>query len=693
MIRWGLTLRKNNPINKIEHHYDKIIQSCNTLQILTQIHSILTTTGIIKQSVHLTARIIIKYSNFLHLQTARHVFDSTDHDTSSFLWNTMLRAYANSGFSSDALEFYSLMRKADFTPNNYTFPFVLKSCAASLLITHGKLVHSEVLRTGFGSDVYVEAALVDMYAGCGIIDDARKVFDKMSKRDVVCWTAMITAYEQAERAETALCLLDQMQQEGFVMDWVATVTVASAVGQLGDAKRGRAVHGYAVRNGLLYEVPVVNSVLAMYAKCGEVEFADMIFERAEERNVITWNSMLTCYVQNGLASEALDLFERMKTSDVNLNQVTVLIVVSACSYLGSRQQAAKIHDFIVQNKIDINQTLRNAIMDMYAKCADLDTALKMFKEIPVNQLDVSAWNTLIAGYGMHGYGKHALNVFNQMKDENFQPNHITFTSVLSACSHSGLVNEGKKCFAEMEIFSVAKEPKHYACMVDMYGRAGLLNEAYELIKDMKSHANDEVWGALLLACKIHGNTNLAEVAADNLFHLEPQHTGYYVLMSNIYADSRNWQEVGNLRRDMKNKGLRKPAAVSLIEVNNELYGFRTGEHMDSFTRNVYQKVERVVVELKMEGYVPDLSCVFHDVEDEDKHGMLNYHGEKLALAFGLMNVDAGLPIFINKNLRVCSDCHSVFKLVSRVYGRKIVVRDVNRFHHFEDGLCSCNDYW
>ena len=193
--------------------------------------------------------------------------------------------------------------------------------------------------------------------------------------------------------------------------------------------------------------------------------------------------------------------------------------------------------------------------------------------------------------------------------------------------------------------------------------------------------------------EIHGNTNLAKVAADNLFHLEPQHTGYYVLMSNIYAASRNWQEVGNLRQDMKNKGLRKPAALSLIEFNNELHGFHTGEQLDPFTREIYRKVEGMVVEIKMAGYVADLSCVFHDVEEEDKESMVNYHGERLALAFGLMNVDTGLPIRITKNLRVCSDCHSAFKLVSRVYGRKIIVRDMNRFHHFEGGSCSCNDYW
>nr|XP_043608821.1 pentatricopeptide repeat-containing protein At4g33990-like [Erigeron canadensis] len=697
MLRRGLNTYKtnnNNTISKIETYFDTFLKSCKNITILKQIHSILTTNGLIKQSVHLGAKIIIKYSDFSHIKEARLVFNQTHHASSSFLWNTMLRAYANNGFCKEALLFYRLMRKNGLKANNFTYPFVLKSCGSDYMFCEfGKLVHCEVIRNGFGSDVYVEAALVDMYSGCGLLEDGRKVFDKMRYKDVVCWTAMITAYEQAEKGEIALYLLHEMQEEGLVLDWVTIVTVASAVGQLGDVKRARAVHGFAIRNEVLKEVPVVNSVIGMYGKCGEVEYAEMVFEYKKERNCITWNSMLTCYTQNGLASEALCLFEKMKVSDVVPNEVTVLVIVSACAYLGSRQNATKIHDFIVQHDMEINLTLWNAIIDMYAKCADLDTALKMFQEVSRDRLHVSSWNTLIAGYGIHGFGKEAVRLFKEMKNENISPNHITFTSILSACSHAGLVDEGKECFAEMEKFEVTPEPKHYACMVDMLGRAGQLNEAYELIKSMSSKPNDEVWGALLLACKMYGNTNLAKIAADNLFHLEPQHSGYYVLMSNIYADSQNWQEVGKLRQDMKDRGLRKPAALSLIEFNQELHGFHTGEQLDSFTRDVYKKVEQMVIELKMAGYVPDFSCVFHDVEDEDKYGMLNYHGEKLALAFGLKNIDTELSIRITKNLRVCSDCHSAFKLVSRVYGRRIILRDVNRFHHFEDGLCSCNDYW
>ncbi|KAA8546247.1 hypothetical protein F0562_003014 [Nyssa sinensis] len=321
--------------------------------------------------------IIIKYSNFRDPEGARSLFDDIHHGPNSFLWNTMLRAYANGGHCSQALELYSLMRKTGIEPNNYTFPFVLKACASESLSIQGKLVHCDVIRTGFNS---VEAALVDVYEKCGLIDDGQRGFDRMSKRDLVCWTAMITAYEQAERPQDSLILFNKMQQESLSMDWVTALSVASAV-----------------------------------------------------------------------------------------------------------------------------------------------------------------------GHGMHGHGNEALELLSQMQEEGVQPSHITFTSILSACSHAGLINEGRKCFADMTKFCVIYEAKHYACMVDMLGRAGLLYEAYDLIKKMPSKPNDGVWGALLLACRNHGNA------------------------------STKWHEVGELRQNMKSTGLRKPAAFSVIEFGKEVHGFHTAE--------------------------------------------------------------------------------------------------------------------
>ncbi|KAJ0113274.1 hypothetical protein Patl1_01353 [Pistacia atlantica] len=611
-------------LDSTETFYDQLLKYCNVLAPLKQIHSSLTTSGFIFQNPHLGAQLIIKYAKYKQPDNARSLFNTIHNDKpNSFLWNTMIRAYAANGHCAETLELYSLMRRSGISANNFTFPFVLKVCASKSLILEGKVVHGDVIRAGFHSDLYVEAALVDMYAKCGQSDDGCKVFDKMLMRDLVSW----------------------------------------------------------------------NSIVAMYAKCGNVKKARMVFDRMEERDGISWNSMLSGYTQNGQASEALLLFDEMEDSGCKPNPVTALILVSACAYLGSRHLGRKLHEFIINSNTKIDVTLWSALMDMYAKCGDLDTAESIFNDIHPSERNVSSWNVLISGYGMHGRGEKALELFTQMQEEGVEPNHITFTSVLSACSHAGLIDEGRKCFADMTKLSVKTEVKHYACMVDMLGRAGLLYEAFDIIKHMPSSPNDSVWGALLLACRIHGDTKLGQIAANNLFQLEPEHAGYYVLMSNIYAASNKWQEVGKLRQDMKNKGLKKAAAFSVIEIAKEIHGFHTADQVNPYWEEVYKKVESLAVEMKMAGYVPDLSCVLHDVEEEDKEHTLNYHSEKLAVAFGIMKMEPEMAIRVTKNLRVCNDCHSAFKLISYIYGRKIIVRDANRFHHFKDGTCSCKDYW
>ncbi|KAF8016406.1 hypothetical protein BT93_H1804 [Corymbia citriodora subsp. variegata] len=690
----------SSPSSRLEAHYDRLLKnSCDDASALKQIHSSLTTRGLITQDPHLSAQVIIRYSKYGHPDHARSLFDGITarcERPDSFLWNTMVRAYANNGYCADTLELYALMRRGGVLPNNYTFPFVLKACASDSepLARGWEVVHGETIKTGFDSDMYVEAALVDAYAKRQQISYARKVFDGMMQRDLVCWTTMVTAYEQAEQPQESLMLFCRMQrEESLSPDPVAVVSVASAVGQVGDLKSAKSVHAYAIQNGILRDICVGNSVVAMYTKCGNVEYARMAFDRMEERDKISWNSMLSGYVQNGQANEALLLFEQMQDSGCQPNPVTALIMVSACAFLGSRHLGKKIHDYILKNEMKVDITLQNALIDMYSKCGNLETASKMFYEIHPKERDVSSWNVLISAYGMHGRGEEALNLYMQMQEKGVAPNHITFTSILSACSHAGLINEGRKCFADMSKLSVKPEVKHYACMVDMLGRAGLLDEAFDLIKSMPASPNDGVWGALLLACRVHGNSELGEIAANNLFQIEPEHPGYYVLLSNIYAASRRWQEVGKLRENMKTRGLSKPAAFSVIEYGQGTIGFHTADQLNPYRGEVYRHMERLVVEMKMRGYLPDRSCVLHDVEDEDKDHILNYHSEKLAVAFGLMRTDPESAITVSKNLRICNDCHSTFKFLSDIYQRWIVVRDANRFHHFQAGSCSCKDYW
>uniref|UniRef100_A0A6N2KWZ9 Pentacotripeptide-repeat region of PRORP domain-containing protein n=1 Tax=Salix viminalis TaxID=40686 RepID=A0A6N2KWZ9_SALVM len=369
--------------NSIEIFYDHLLKSCKGSSSLKQIHSALTTAGLITTSPHLSAQIIIKYAKCGDLNMARLLFNNINvcyDEPTSFLCNTMIRAYANVGQCFETIKLYSFMRKTGTFVNNYTYPFVFKACALNLLVREGKVVHGDALKNGFGSDLYVEAGLVDMYAKCGLFVDCRKLFDEMSTKDLVCWTAMITAYEQAEKPVEALILFKKMQQEeGLLADSIAVVSVASAVGQLGDVRNAQTVHGYAFRKSLIEELCVGNSILAMHTKCGNTEKALFMMM---ERDVISWNSMLSGYTQNGQATEALLLFDEMRDSDCQPTPVTALIMVSACAYLGSLHLGRKFHDYIVDSRMEIDTNLSNALVDMYAKCGDLEKAVDLFYGIP-----------------------------------------------------------------------------------------------------------------------------------------------------------------------------------------------------------------------------------------------------------------------------------------------------------------------
>ncbi|KAL5999790.1 hypothetical protein ACLOJK_038076 [Asimina triloba] len=336
------------PLNNPTSFY-LLLKSCNSLKPLKQIHSLLSTTGFILNNPHLGAQLIIKYSQYGHTDFGRSLFDAVK-GCNSFLWNTMVRAYATVGCSYETLELYSEMHRSGIRSNNYTYPFVLKACAKKMLALGGKSVHLYVIKNGFNSDRFVEAALVDMYAKCGEIDDGHRVFDGMSQRDLVCWTAMITGYEQAERAIDSLMLFSQKQHEGgLAADSVTLVSVSSAVGQLGDEIRSQAVHAQVMRTGSLEDLILANSIVSMYAKCGDVKSARFVFDGMSIKDGISWNSMISAYSQNGYALEALLLFDHMQTSTVQPNPVTSLTIMSACAYLGSLHLARKIHSFIISS--------------------------------------------------------------------------------------------------------------------------------------------------------------------------------------------------------------------------------------------------------------------------------------------------------------------------------------------------------
>lgn len=333
-----------------------------------------------------------------------------------------------------------------------------------------------------------------------------------------------------------------------------------------------------------------------------------------------------------------------------------------------------------------------SIVDMYCKCGRVEMARKAFDRM--NMKNVKSWTAMVAGYGMHGRAKEAMEVFYEMIRSGDKPNYITFVSVLAACSHAGLLKEGRHWFNRMKSeFNVEPGIEHYSCMVDLLGRAGYLNEAYRLILEMKVKPDFIIWGSLLGACRIHKNVELGEISARKLFQLDPSSCGYYVLLSNIYADAGRWDEVERMRILMKSRGLLKTPGYSIVELKGRVHVFLVGDKEHPQHEKIYEYLDKLNVKLQALGYMPNLTSVLHDVDEEEKGMVLRVHSEKLAVCFGIMNSVPGSVIHIIKNLRICGDCHIAIKFISKAVNREIVVRDSKRFHHFKDGMCSCGDYW
>lgn len=436
----------------------------------------------------------------------------------------------------------------------------------------------------------------------------------------------------------------------------------------------------------------LTAMLTCYAKLGNLDEARALFDGMNERDVVCWNVMIGGYAQNGLPNESLKLFRRMLVAKVKPNEVTVLAVLSACGQLGALESGRWVHSYIENKGIQMNFHVGTALVDMYSKCGSLEDARLVFDGI--RDKDVVAWNSMIVGYSMHGFSQHALKLFEEMTENGYQPTDITFIGILSACGHGGLVEEGRSFFRLMrDKYRIEPKIEHYGCMVNLLGRAGRLEEAYELVKNMTIPADPVLWGTLLGSCRLHGNIKLGEEIAEFLVELKLANSGTYILLSNIYAATGNWEGVAKMRTLMKEHGIEKEPGCSSIEVNNKVHEFLAGERKHPKSKEIYMMLNEINRWLKAHGYTPQTDIVLHDLGEEQKEQSLEVHSEKLAISFGLISTQPGTTIKIVKNLRVCSDCHVVMKLISKITGRKIVMRDRNRFHHFEDGLCSCGDYW
>lgn len=439
-----------------------------------------------------------------------------------------------------------------------------------------------------------------------------------------------------------------------------------------------------------------------------MDIARYFFDQIMEPDLATWNSILSAYAryssdsfssdadlsdENTIsAMEVLNLFNRMQKSLVEPSEVTLVALISACAEIGALSQGIWAHVFIIKKKLSLNHYIGTTLITLYANSGRLGFARQLFHQLPYT--DIFCFNAMIRALAVHGCGFEALNLFERMKQEGLAPDDVTMLAVMCACSHVGLVTEGHKYFESMAR-SYGLEPKieHYCCLVDLLGRAGLVKEAKERILTMPMKPNAVLWRSLLGAARVHGDLDTGEVALKNLIELEPETSGNYVLLSNMYSCMEKWDDAKRMRQLMKKSGVDKNPGSSLVEVDGEMHEFLTGDKSHPRTRDIYLKLEEMNAKLQEYGYRARTREVLFDIEEEEKEGALSYHSERLAIAFALIATDSCVSIRIIKNLRVCVDCHSITKLLSIIYGREIIVRDRIRFHHFHKGNCSCLDYW
>ncbi|KAM2965085.1 hypothetical protein FF2_022807 [Malus domestica] len=570
-------------------------------------------------------------------------------------------------------------------------------------------------------------AMISLHMQCGCADLALAQFKQMKEHDIVSWNSLIAGYNQHGLDMEALTTFSCMLQDSVLQpDKFTLASILSACANLEKLELGKQIHAHIVRAELGTYDAVKNALITMYAKSGGLAIAQKILEQSatsdlnviaftallhgyiklgdimparqifdslRDRDVVAWTAMIVGYVQNGLNNDALELFMSMIKQGPKPNSYTLAAMLSVGSSLASLDYGKQIHASAMRSGEVHSVSVSNALISMYSKAGSIGGAKKVFNLIYLNR-DTVSWTSMIIALAQHGHGEDAIELFEKMLSHGIKPDHITYVGVLSACIHVGLVEQGRSYYNLMRnVHKIEPTHSHYACMIDLLGRAGLLQEAFNFIQSLPVEPDVIAWGSLLSCCKVHKNVDLAKVAAERLLLIDPDNSGAYSALANLYSACGRWEEAAQVRRSMKNKGVKKEQGFSWFQIQNKVHVFGVDDGVHTQKEAIYKMMEKIWKEIKNMGFVPDTDSVLHDVGEEVKEKMLKHHSEKLAIAFGLINTPENTTLRIMKNLRVCNDCHSAIKFISKLVGREIILRDATRFHHFKSGQCSCRDYW
>ncbi|KAJ0048698.1 hypothetical protein Pint_16118 [Pistacia integerrima] len=549
---------------------------------------------------------------------------------------------------------------------------LIKSCSKK---THFLQIHAHIILTSLIQDPTISLHLLSRISFSPFRETrySRQIFDQIPNPNLSHFNTIIRAYSISNSPEQAFFLFKNMRQKCVPTSPLTCSFAIKSCIRFCSLIGGVQIHARILRDGVQ---------------------ACRVFDEISQRDTVAWNVLISCYIRNQRTRDALCLFDNMNSeeNECKPDDVTCLLVLHACAQLGALEFGEKVHSFIEEHGYGDAKNVCNSLIAMYSRCGSLDKAYWVFKGI--REKNVVSWSAMIHGFAINGHGREAIEAFEEMQRRSVLPDDQTFTGVLLACSHCGFVDEGMMFLDRMsKEFNILPNIHHYGCIVDLLGRAGLLDQAYQVIMSMEVKPDSTIWRTLLGACRIHGHVNLGERVVGQLIELKAQEAGDYVLLLNIYSSVGNWEKVKELRCFMKEKGIQTTPGCSTIELKGVVQDFVVDDVSHPRKDEIYEMLDEINKQLKIAGYVAEITSELHNLAAEEKGYALSYHSEKLAIAFGVLVTPPGTAIRVAKNLRICVDCHNFAKVLSGVYNREVIIRDRTRFHHFREGHCSCNDYW
>ncbi|KAK9935170.1 hypothetical protein M0R45_022282 [Rubus argutus] len=551
-----------------------LLKCCKQISEISQIHGSMVKTGLDHAPFPLSKLLA---SSIQNIEYAASIFNHIQ-NPNLFMFNTMLRAYSISDEPKQALVVFNDLRARHIMLDQFSFITTLKACARESAVGAGQGIHGVVVRSGHGFFVGVKNTLLRLYCASGKIADAHQLFDEFPQgNDLISWNTLMGGYNHLSQPHVIVDLFKQMRNGGFEASLTTVLYLLSAIGDLGSFLGGEALHGYCIKIGFSYHLHVVTALIDMYAKNGQIDLARRIFDGVTVKDVVLWNCLVNKYAKCGMVEEAVALLRLMKIERTKPNSSTLAGLLSACAASGSVSVGRFIKDYVEEEKLVLDAVLGTALVDTYAKCGFLDKALDIFESM--ENKDVKSWTAMISGYGAHGQATNAMGLFYRMEEEGYQPNEVTFLAVLSACSHGGLVREGIGCF-EMMVCKYGFVPmdEHYGCLIDLLGRAGLLEEAHTLIESLPIKSDVTAWRSLLSACRVYGYVALGEFIQGVLVKLKDDHPTNAMLLSGTYAIAGRLHDNTSIQEMMDEEMVReehpiKEAGLSTIELDSQGWPF------------------------------------------------------------------------------------------------------------------------